>query len=144
MSTRSNVVIMENGKQLIRIYRQCDGYPTGMGNDLKDILNNGQVKIVNGYSMGQKCPAFFNGMGCLAAYVISKMKVGIGDVYIDGRKKLGKNDFDIEYVYTISKSKTDETLNIEVLSRYLDNGKVLYSGPLSKFDAEKCEKSEVK
>ena len=39
MSTRSNIII-KNGKTNILLYRHCDGYLTGAGQDLLDDLSN--------------------------------------------------------------------------------------------------------
>ena len=39
MSTRSNIII-KNGKTEILLYRHCDGYLTGTGQDLLDDLSN--------------------------------------------------------------------------------------------------------
>ena len=39
MSTRSNIII-KNGKTNILLYRHCDGYLTGTGQDLLDDLSN--------------------------------------------------------------------------------------------------------
>lgn len=37
MSTRCQTFIKAEGKPVATIYRHCDGYPTGMGNDLCDM-----------------------------------------------------------------------------------------------------------
>ena len=39
MSTRSNIII-KNGKTNILLYRHCDGYLTGAGQDLHDDLKS--------------------------------------------------------------------------------------------------------
>lgn len=38
MSTRSNVIIKQDGKFKSQYYHHCDGYPSGVGNDLHRIL----------------------------------------------------------------------------------------------------------
>ena len=83
MGTRSLTHIKDdNGQTLVTLYRQYDGYPTGMGEDIKTALNNGQVSITNGYSMGDEAPATFNGMGCLGAFLVGELKEKkIGNVY---------------------------------------------------------------
>lgn len=83
MGTRAIIHVCEDGiSPLVSIYRQYDGYPSGLGMDIKHVLNDGDVSIVDGYSSGMAEPAFFNGMGCLAAWLIKKLKNGIGGVYI--------------------------------------------------------------
>lgn len=37
MSTRSHILIKENGQE-IKLYHHCDGYPEGVGADLKQFL----------------------------------------------------------------------------------------------------------
>ena len=48
MSTRSNIII-KNGKTEILLYRHCDGYLIGTGQDLHDDLSNSDFDNVNGY-----------------------------------------------------------------------------------------------
>ena len=75
MGTRSLTYVHEGGLKstpLVCMYRQMDGYPTGMGNDLKEILRGHE--LVNGFGMGPRKKVQHNGMGCLAAYVIGLLK----------------------------------------------------------------------
>lgn len=78
MGTRSTIAIYENTKHLVTIYQQYDGYPSGVGLQLAKFVSSG--KLVNGLS-GDKGPVF-NGMGCLAAALIKKLKDGPGGTYI--------------------------------------------------------------
>lgn len=39
MSTRATICIKEKNEQDIWVYHHCDGYPTGIGSDLKRYLN---------------------------------------------------------------------------------------------------------
>ena len=48
MSTRSNIII-KNGRTEILLYRHCDGYLIGTGQDLHDDLSNSDFDNVNGY-----------------------------------------------------------------------------------------------
>ena len=41
MGTRTLVHIKDGKKTIATIYRQYDGYPSGMGEDIKRILNKG-------------------------------------------------------------------------------------------------------
>lgn len=101
MGTRSNTIIKdERGEVLCNIYRQFDGYLSGHGNDLKEIL--GDCKIINGFGMDDKAPKQFNGMGCLAAYLVGQLKgESIGGIYLDSPSRVtepGVND----YTYVLS------------------------------------------
>jgi len=81
MGTRSVTVIMDGNHELVRIYRQMDGYPEGHGVDLAKLCDR---MIVNGYQLDMTAEAHANGMGCLAAQIIAGLKTGG-----DGKRKLG-------------------------------------------------------
>lgn len=91
MGTRSTTRIYEvNGpatskaisklKPLLTIYRQMDGYPSGMGADLAYFVKN--MTVVNGFGMGDKAGTHANGAGCFAAQLVKYLKDGIGGIYI--------------------------------------------------------------
>ena len=98
MGTRSLIHIKHTcieSPTLATIYQQYDGYPDGVGLNIYKILGNS--KIINGFS-DHESPEYFNGMGCMAAYLISKIKTAIGNVYIypPDSEECGE-----EYTYTI-------------------------------------------
>jgi len=62
----------------VQIYNHYDGYPSGLGVTLADYLRD--FTIVNGLSSGQGKVA--NGLGCLAARVVSYLKDEPGNVYL--------------------------------------------------------------
>ncbi len=76
MGTRSMTVFRVVDKleayDICAMYRQMDGYPTGHGQELANLLKG--HRICNGISLGQKKKVYHNGMGCLAAYVIGYLK----------------------------------------------------------------------
>ena len=123
MSTRSVTRVMDNGTELVCIYRQCDGYPSGMGADLKRILKG--YRIVNGISgndgncakckeprymhrgrqakTGEQSHRFVpcrvaNGMGCMAASLVKALKDGVGNIYLYAA---GVKDAGQRYEYTL-------------------------------------------
>jgi hypothetical protein len=107
MGTRGNVVVQEQGQNIVRIYRHFDTYPEGLGADLVSILQG--AEIINGIRAGQQAPAFFNGMGCMAAYLVGKLK---GDSIGNVRLELPDEEPDglfIEYVYTLYLPAETET-----------------------------------
>lgn len=104
MGTRSltkviEVYTNENGKQiknkLINMYRQYDGYPSGMGIDLAEFLEGG--KLVNGISCNET-QRVFNGAGCMAAQLVAEMKEGAGGIYL---YPINATDCGQEYEYEI-------------------------------------------
>lgn len=153
MGTRSNVRVYDNDGDeiLVTLYRQFDGYPTGMGSDIKSILNDGNVTIVNGYGGDQECPTHFNGMGCLAAYLIGQLKGipddepytrCIGNVYIFPPNHEPGQSWE-EYLYDLYIQNDQLYIDVYEL-RYVEDSEdkkrhVLYTGPLSDFDPESVE-----
>ena len=73
---KENVTQKEN---LICMYRQYDGYPSGHGKELANFLAD--RTIVNGYGLGDDNLLKNNGMGCLSAELLSEFKNGIGNIY---------------------------------------------------------------
>lgn len=130
MGTRSLTIIKDGGTkevELCTIYRQFDGYiEGGHGEDLATFLAD--MKIVNGFSGEDKAGDAANGMGCLAAQLVAKLKKGIGNVYIHPPGIRGCGE---EYVYTLSLGKVlavsprrPRMVNVKVE----DHGKVVFDG----------------
>lgn len=125
MGTRSVTTIEGEGGPLLKIYRQLDGYVEGgMGEELIEFLRG--RKVVNGYSMKDEEERAFNGIGCLAASIVSYFKDGIGNVYIQ------PIDDDYEGAYNYFISEDDGRLRIR-MEGY--NG-VLYDGPVDDFSLD--------
>lgn len=67
MGTRSLTFTYDgNGEKIICLYRQFDGYPEGHGSELAEILNHTSN----------------NGIECLSASIVAKLKTGWGNIYI--------------------------------------------------------------
>jgi len=105
--------IKDQAQLLVTIYRQFDGYPTGMGADIKRIL--GDTEVVNGFGIKRDAAYVSNGAGCAAAYLIEKLKEAqTGNVYIypPGSKAVGE-----EYTYNLFIA-ADKPIWVEVFSRH--------------------------
>jgi hypothetical protein len=74
MGTRCLTNFRSGDKILCTLYRQMDGYPDGHGQELADFLSG--FKVVNGINSNdeRECPKLANGLGCLAAQVITHFK----------------------------------------------------------------------
>ena len=134
MGTRSITHIREAGKDspiLTTIYRQFDGYPSGMGKDIKDAL--GGRSGVNGYSDPERQT---NGMGCAAALLLAVIKTDCGNVYI---KPAGASGLWEDYIYTLWAE--GPSIHLECAPAHGDTP--LYSGPLSEFDPSFAGRSEA-
>ena len=69
-------------KAIINMYRQYDGYPTGHGAELAEFL--APFEMVSGIPVtDDETPRkIANGMGCLAAQLVSNFKVEAGQFYL--------------------------------------------------------------
>ena len=94
MGTRSLTVVKEGKHEIINLYRQMDGYPTGHGQELVDFLL--PFTLVNGLSGDREQVA--NGIGCLAAQIVAHFKTRAGDFYLE---RPGARDLGEEWIYTV-------------------------------------------
>ena len=142
MGTRHLTIVprSDNKGDLLCMYGQFNGYPSGHGAELKELLSG--MKVVNGYqNKGKEA----NGLGCLAAQIVAHFKEGVGGVYIYAP---GTRDVGEEFIYTIYDDKE------RGLCMRVQNGRVaffgapgtpqsemgtLYDGPVDEFDASKAE-----
>lgn len=118
MGTRSLTFVYDRDEPVVCMYNQYDGYPSGVGAELADILMG--RTIVNGFGTGTPQKAS-NGMGCLAATIISEFKTGIGGCYL---YPVGTGDAGQDYVYRIYNDRV-------VVEDY--NGGQLFDGPWTQF-----------
>jgi hypothetical protein len=99
MGTRSLTrVFDEQGKEVICMYRQMDGYPDGHGQDLADYLKS--FDMVNGLGFGRENRSVANGYHCLAAQIVAHFKgeSGAGGIYLYPPKS---KDCGEEYEYHV-------------------------------------------
>ena len=127
MGTRSLTVFnneMDN-EEIVVLYRQYDGYPTGHGRDLLSFLNN--MEIVNGINNNEE-RKIANGMGCLSAQVVAYLKEAPGNFYLHSA---GTRDIGEEFIYTLY-YKNDK-LKIKVQDTY-DKGHDLFDGNMTQYN----------
>lgn len=157
MGTRSLTHVTETwkddktGKQnkacIMTMYRQFDGYPSGMGNDLAEFLNEG--KVVNGFSMNET-QRVFNGAGCLAAQLVAHFKEGAGGFYL--HKPMSKNCGE-EYTYYVEVDFDTQKINLKCYEvgylnkkgDYVNKTRLLYNGSPSEYNEwlQKYEKESA-
>lgn len=146
MGTRSLTKVFETYKdekknkqvkvQLVNMYRQYDGYPSGHGTELADFLNGG--KVVNGIGAGEK-ETVFNGAGCLAAQMIAHFKDGAGRIYIE---PITAKDCGQEYEYEVivdfdTKEVTMKCIEVGYIDSkgdYKRGKRVLFEGKPANFE----------
>ena len=94
-------------KSVVNIYRQYDGYPTGMGLDLAGFLS--ELDIVDGFNLPTPS-RIANGTGCLAAQLVQYLKDGPGNVYLEPITLHSKpGDMWEDYIYTIYPKEGEPT-----------------------------------
>jgi len=127
MGTRSVTKIIDNGKPILALYRQMDGYPDGHGKELKSFLTG--MEMVNGLSTNTK--NVFNGMGCLAAQIVAHFKDGAGGFYISSLESSEAYNYEV----------IGDTMNPEkgISLKVYSCGDVIYEGSVEGFDPEMKE-----
>ena len=114
MGTRSTYRVIEQYKtetgsiensNLVLVYLQYDGYPTGHPMDTAEWLAS--AKVVNGLGMRNE-QLTFNGGGCLAAQLIAKYKDGPGGTYIHTMDSRGNSWEDYLYDIIVKEDRTIE------------------------------------
>lgn len=157
MGTRSLTVVNdERGREIMALYRQYDGYPTGHGEELVEFLR--PFTVVNGLS-GDKSKVA-NGAECLAAQIVAHFKTEPGGFYLYPAKTRDVGEEWIYTVYTPKRTKKDDGDRIRGLV-YLKvqggdvtyfgmpgtkqgNMPVLFDGPVDAFDAKSIEDAYAK
>lgn len=149
MGTRSLTVLCEEakgkkpGREIVVLYRQMDGYPTGHGQGLADFLSD--FKIVNGLSLNENKIKIANGAGCLAAQVIAYFKDSPGEFYLHPAKT---RDTGEEWIYTVYPRQGEVWIKVQAGAMTffgLPGTKqatmpTLFEGKASTFDAEEIER----
>ena len=74
-----------------QIYHHYDGYPEYLGMRLANFLDG--YDVVNGLSIGYQGPVA-NGMGCLAAQLVSYIKDKPGNVYLQKPQELDWENYE--------------------------------------------------
>jgi len=123
-------------KTLLTMYRQYDGYPSGMGADLVEFLDGS--KVVNGLGMDDlNSKRVFNGVGCLAAQLVAHFKTGAGGFYI---QEPNAKDCGEEYVYNVEVDYDTHNVTLRCYEigyvkgdKYINKKRLLFEGSPSDF-----------
>lgn len=94
MGTRSTTKIYEDGKLILALYKQFDGYPNSWGKELKDFIHNG--KFVNGFGLDSQLFNTFNGIGDFALQLVLKFKDNVGGLYATNKDDYQQYNYKIE------------------------------------------------
>ena len=140
MGTRSlTFVYDEEGRTIISMYRQYDGYPSGHGKELAEFLE--PITMVNGIGISE-ARKITNGPGCLAAQLVSHFKDGPGGIYLEPTTAV---DCGQDYEYHIATHGEGAPLTItcqriEGLRPF--RRKKIFDGSIEEFKAF-CEKEDA-
>ncbi|AUS00778.1 hypothetical protein NVP1278O_43 [Vibrio phage 1.278.O._10N.286.54.E8] len=128
MGTRSLTKVYDqfNGNLICTMFVHFDGYPTGVGADIKQCLYGAIVG--NGFS-GDEPDKFINRMGQVATYLVRNSRIKFEFTGDD------TGNF-IDYTYHLSFDDGRIRLDID------SYGSRIYSGLLDEFDAAKVEELE--
>ena len=118
--------------EIVVMYRQFDGYPSGHGIQLAEFLAKG--RLVNGISPIEK-ELVFNGMGCLSAQVVAHFKEGAGGIYLH---KAGTRDCWQDYDYYVIGDEETKELILKCVN---SSGNVIFEGTPKEF-VEQLEEVE--
>ena len=129
MGTRSLTTFNSSysNEEIVVMYRQYDGYPTGHGKELLEFLKG--MTIVNGISAKENPDKFANGMDCLAAQIVKHFKEDAGGFYLH---KSGTRDCGEEFIYTIYQDKDTKGVMIKVKDVY--EKKTVFDGNIEKYE----------
>ena len=118
MGTRSTVKFYEEGKMMLGVYQQYDGYIEGVGAQIAELLE--KYTIVNG--VGGEGTA--NGFGELALFYITNYKTDNGNLYATTEDDIQ------EYNYVLTGRWADSSIKVSVTDC---EGHSLFSGDSSEF-----------
>lgn len=128
MSTRSLTFVKDDTNRVVmNMYRQCDGYPSGLGTELYEFLKD--IKMVNGLG-DDFAKKIANGAGCLAAQIVAHFKDGPGGVYLHHPSS---KDCGQDYEYHITADTSGITVKVVEAGWTGHRAKTLYQGDLEGF-----------
>ena len=114
MGTRSLTVLYTEKPttEIVVMYRQMDGYPSGHGQELVDFLN--RLTLCNGIPCATDRDIIYaNGAECLAAQVVAYFKEGAGEIYL---YPAHTRNCGAEYTYHVFPQVEKNTINLRVES----------------------------
>ena len=120
MGTRSTTRIYEDGRLLLALYKQYDGYPDGWGQELKDFLHSGV--FVNGIRRIEG-KLQFNGVGDFALLLVKQFKEESGGLYAATESNRQEYNYILEFDYDKNDySRMKYSLSCEEDGDYFEEG----------------------
>lgn len=138
MGTRSLTRVFDEGdRQIVCMYRQFDGYPSGHGKELFEFLDG--MVVVNGMTPGDN-RKIANGAGCLAAQMVAHFKTEPGGIYLYPTNITDAGQ-DFEYHVKVKDGNwmNSESGGVEI--KCVSYGSELFSGSVADFGPF-CDKED--
>jgi len=118
-----------NDPVICHVYKQSDGYPDSLGQQIKDCL--GDASLVNG--IREFDTKQVNGPGCAAARFIADVKEDVGGIYMIADAP-DWSDFDYDIFFEGDRLRPEQNARLSMRVRCGDQ--VLWQGKIPDF---KCE-----
>jgi hypothetical protein len=99
----------ERGRSFANMYREHDGQPKIHGRELASFFNSFDA-VVDGYRPGDR-RKLADGMGCVAAQLISHVKKGVGGYYLQHLDDVNNQ----AYVYHIFRNRIEVFENNNII-----------------------------
>lgn len=122
MGTRSTVKFYQDGRNILSVYQQYDGYVGGVGKQVADLLS--EYEVVNGLPLGGT-DKIANGLAELSLFYVMDNKDGYGNIYAT------TEDDSQEYNYEIHSTwgaVDNEEITVKVYS-----GGLIFEGNANEF-----------
>lgn len=120
MGTRCTTKIYEDGRLLLALYKQYDGYPDGWGQELKSFLHKGI--FVNGFRRSDDILQF-NGVGDFVLLLVKEFKEGTGGLYATTEENQQEYNYVLEFTHDKGNySKMAYTLRCTEDEDYFEEG----------------------
>lgn len=122
MGTRSTTKIYEDGRLLLAIYKQFDGYTDGWGKELKNFLHKGV--FVNGFRRTEG-KLQFNDVGDFVLLLVKEFKEGTGGLYATTEDDEQEYNYIIEFDHNEKDyGKMKYSIRCKEEESYLEEGEI--------------------
>lgn len=123
MGTRSTVKFIEDNSNILSVYQQYDGYPSGVGQQIVNLID--KYTIVNGIAVGREERVIANGFSDLALFYVLENKKGAGNMYATTSNDSQEYDYEIHSTF-----KSKSVIERIIVHNY---GEKIFDGTVEEF-----------
>lgn len=131
------VLLNDDGQEIAVLHKTQQGEPRRYGAALVRYLK--PFKLVRGFDSRLERGQVTNSMACLAAQIIAKFKVDVGGLYI---YPAGTRNCEEDYLYTVGLQNEQIYLQCQTGRVGECPERLLYSGPVTEWNAQVIEMAE--